>query len=153
MFNRIPKLNLAFLINNWPNNNNSTFSSSFFFSSQIGLCVSMIYGAILTKTNRISRIFHNARRSAKRPTCISPASQLGIVGVIVCIQVSLLIIVIIIFIAYQWEAKKKDCIQSRKNKMLCVCTSIYGIAIQWGREETINYCKNQRKCNFYFPFY
>ncbi|XP_074602400.1 metabotropic glutamate receptor 3-like [Brevipalpus obovatus] len=55
----------------------------------IGLCVSIIYGAILTKTNRISRIFHSARRSARRPTFISPMSQLFITGIIVIIQIAL----------------------------------------------------------------
>uniref|UniRef100_T1L4Q2 G-protein coupled receptors family 3 profile domain-containing protein n=1 Tax=Tetranychus urticae TaxID=32264 RepID=T1L4Q2_TETUR len=55
----------------------------------IGVCISMIYGAILTKTNRISRIFHSARRSARRPTYISPVSQLCITGIIVFIQICL----------------------------------------------------------------
>lgn len=48
----------------------------------------MIYSALLTKTNRISRIFDSARRSARRPSYISPKSQVIICMSLVSIQVS-----------------------------------------------------------------
>lgn len=41
----------------------------------IGVGFSIIYGALLTKTNRISRIFDSASKSAQRPNYISPRSQ------------------------------------------------------------------------------
>lgn len=41
----------------------------------IGVGFSIIYGALLTKTNRISRIFDSAAKSAQRPNYISPRSQ------------------------------------------------------------------------------
>lgn len=41
----------------------------------IGVGFSIIYGALLTKTNRISRIFDSASKSALRPSYISPRSQ------------------------------------------------------------------------------
>lgn len=41
----------------------------------IGVGFSIIYGALLTKTNRISRIFDSASKSAQRPSYISPRSQ------------------------------------------------------------------------------
>jgi len=66
---------------------------------------SMVYGALLTKTNRISRIFHSAAQSARRlialapalkfkyhlilslrPSYISPRSQLIITGILVSVQ-------------------------------------------------------------------
>ncbi|XP_041349875.1 metabotropic glutamate receptor 3-like isoform X2 [Gigantopelta aegis] len=53
----------------------------------VGFGFSVVYSAILTKTNRISRIFESARRSAKRPPFISPKSQLLIAGILVFIQV------------------------------------------------------------------
>lgn len=39
------------------------------------LSFAVTYSALLIKTNRISRIFHSARLSARRPAMISPASQ------------------------------------------------------------------------------
>ncbi|KAL4221716.1 hypothetical protein ACF0H5_019971 [Mactra antiquata] len=52
----------------------------------IGLCFTICYAAILTKTNRISRIFRAGKRTAKRPKFISPKSQLFISGAIVAFQ-------------------------------------------------------------------
>ena len=51
-----------------------------------GIGFSMVYGAMLTKTNRISRIFHSASQSARRPSYISPRSQLIITAVLVSVQ-------------------------------------------------------------------
>eukprot|EP00058_Branchiostoma_floridae_P028593 XP_002614084.1 hypothetical protein BRAFLDRAFT_67330 [Branchiostoma floridae] len=60
----------------------------------VGFCFSMCYTALLTKTNRIARIFNRAKRSAKRPSYISPKSQLlitlGLVGVQILISAILL---------------------------------------------------------------
>lgn len=44
----------------------------------LGLCLSLCYSAILTKTNRISRIFNRDRKSSKRPSYTSPKSQVVI---------------------------------------------------------------------------
>lgn len=52
----------------------------------IGLCFSIVYSAILTKTNRISRIFRAGKRTSKRPKFISPKSQLVICGIFVAFQ-------------------------------------------------------------------
>jgi len=41
----------------------------------VGVGFAVTYAALLTKTNRISRIFNSARHSAKRPPFISPRSQ------------------------------------------------------------------------------
>lgn len=49
----------------------------------VGMGFSVVYGALLTKTNRISRIFHSASQSARRPSYISPRSQLMITAVLV----------------------------------------------------------------------
>ena len=42
----------------------------------VGLCFSICYSALLTKTNRIARIFRAGKRTIKRPKFISPQSQL-----------------------------------------------------------------------------
>ena len=52
----------------------------------VGMGFSCVYGALLTKTNRISRIFHSASQSARRPSYISPRSQLIITAVLVSVQ-------------------------------------------------------------------
>ncbi|XP_059480181.1 metabotropic glutamate receptor 4 isoform X2 [Neocloeon triangulifer] len=41
-----------------------------------GFSFTVVYAALLTKTNRISRIFNAGKRTAKRPSLISPRSQL-----------------------------------------------------------------------------
>ncbi|CAM1323185.1 GRM4 (predicted) [Pycnogonum litorale] len=52
----------------------------------IGLCLSVCYAAIFTKTNRISRIFNRGVRSTKRPQYTSPQSQIVICFGIVSVQ-------------------------------------------------------------------
>ena len=53
----------------------------------IGFGFSMTYASLLTKTNRISRIFDSASKSAKRPAFISPKSQLVISAILISFQV------------------------------------------------------------------
>lgn len=58
----------------------------------VGFGFAIIYSSLLTKTNRISRIFQSARRSARRPPFISPKSQIIISTVLVTLQVIFTII-------------------------------------------------------------
>ncbi|KAI5745297.1 hypothetical protein M8J76_009889 [Diaphorina citri] len=51
-----------------------------------GFCFTVVYAALLTKTNRISRIFNAGKRTAKRPNFITPKSQLMICGGLVLIN-------------------------------------------------------------------
>ncbi|KAH3820653.1 metabotropic glutamate receptor 3-like [Dreissena polymorpha] len=53
----------------------------------VGFGFAIIYSSLLTKTNRISRIFDSARRSARRPPFISPKSQIVISIILVSLQV------------------------------------------------------------------
>ncbi|XP_069988823.1 metabotropic glutamate receptor isoform X1 [Penaeus vannamei] len=62
----------------------------------VGFGFSMIYGALLTKTNRISRIFDSASRSARRPGFISPKSQVIITCSLVSVQVVATVVWLII---------------------------------------------------------
>ncbi|KAK9873211.1 hypothetical protein WA026_021443 [Henosepilachna vigintioctopunctata] len=52
-----------------------------------GFCFTVVYAALFTKTNRIYRIFNAGKRSARRPSFISPRSQLLICSGLVSIQV------------------------------------------------------------------
>lgn len=58
----------------------------------IGLCFTIVYSAILTKTNRIARIFKAGKRSARRPSFISPKSQLLICGGLILVQCFIIVI-------------------------------------------------------------
>lgn len=62
----------------------------------IGVGFSIIYGALLTKTNRISRIFDSASKSAQRPSYISPKSQVLITCTLIAIQVVLTLVWMIV---------------------------------------------------------
>ncbi|KAJ8977495.1 hypothetical protein NQ317_005754, partial [Molorchus minor] len=62
----------------------------------IGVGFSIIYGALLTKTNRISRIFDSASKSAQRPCYISPKSQVIITCTLIAVQVLLTLVWMIV---------------------------------------------------------
>ncbi|KAH8376012.1 hypothetical protein KR093_004800, partial [Drosophila rubida] len=62
----------------------------------IGVGFSIIYSALLTKTNRISRIFHSASKSAQRLKYISPQSQVVITASLIAIQVLITMIWMIV---------------------------------------------------------
>ncbi|KAM7342468.1 mangetout [Cochliomyia hominivorax] len=53
----------------------------------VGFCFTVVYAALLTKTNRIARIFKAGKQSAKRPSFISPKSQLVICSFFISIQI------------------------------------------------------------------
>jgi len=52
-----------------------------------GLSFTIVYGALLTKTNSIARIFNAGKKSARPPRFISPRSQLAICSGLVLVQV------------------------------------------------------------------
>ncbi|XP_045772809.1 metabotropic glutamate receptor 2-like [Maniola jurtina] len=57
-----------------------------------GFCFTVVYAALLTKTNRIARIFDASKHSARRPSLISPKSQLLICTILVSIQVVIVVV-------------------------------------------------------------
>uniref|UniRef100_A0A8D8HVL6 Metabotropic glutamate receptor 8 n=2 Tax=Culex pipiens TaxID=7175 RepID=A0A8D8HVL6_CULPI len=52
-----------------------------------GFSFTVVYAALLTKTNRIARIFNASTKSAKRPSFISPHSQIVICGILISFQI------------------------------------------------------------------
>ena len=62
----------------------------------VGVSFSAVYGALLTKTNRIARIFDSASRSAVRPRYISPTSQVCIAAALIAFQVVLTLVWMIV---------------------------------------------------------
>ncbi|XP_077985666.1 metabotropic glutamate receptor 8-like [Glandiceps talaboti] len=53
----------------------------------LGLCLVTCYAALLTKTNRISRIFNQGMRSTIRPKYTSPRSQIIICSALISLQI------------------------------------------------------------------
>ncbi|XP_057336745.1 metabotropic glutamate receptor 2-like isoform X2 [Microplitis mediator] len=82
-----------------------------------GFCFTVVYAALLTKTNRISRIFNKSKRSAKRPSFISPRSQLIICSLLVGVQ----ILINIVWMAID-PAKARHHYPTREDNLL-VCNS------------------------------
>ncbi|XP_015510635.2 metabotropic glutamate receptor [Neodiprion lecontei] len=62
----------------------------------VGVSFSAVYGALLTKTNRIARIFDSASRSARRPRYISPTSQVCIATALIAFQVVITLVWMIV---------------------------------------------------------
>ncbi|XP_024944385.1 metabotropic glutamate receptor isoform X2 [Cephus cinctus] len=62
----------------------------------VGVSFSAVYGAVLTKTNRIARIFDSASRSARRPRYISPTSQVCIAAALIAFQIVLTLVWMIV---------------------------------------------------------
>ncbi|KZR99879.1 Glutamate receptor, metabotropic, partial [Daphnia magna] len=83
----------------------------------IGLCFSVVYAALFTKTNRIARIFRGGKKSAGRPGLISPKSQLVICGGLVTVQG-------LILLAWLWISPSvaKHVHPTREDNLL-VCSS------------------------------
>jgi metabotropic glutamate receptor 2/3 len=64
----------------------------------IGLAFSMMYAALLTKTNRIARIFESTKKQGKlRPQNISPRSQVVICSCLILVQ----LLLSLLWIAYE----------------------------------------------------
>ncbi|GAB6022949.1 hypothetical protein CHUAL_007040 [Chamberlinius hualienensis] len=55
----------------------------------IGFCFAVVYSALLTKTNRIARIFNAGKRTTRRPSFISPRSQMVICVILVMVQIAI----------------------------------------------------------------
>ncbi|KAJ8688366.1 hypothetical protein QAD02_024161 [Eretmocerus hayati] len=53
----------------------------------IGLCYTLCYAALVTKTNRIHRIFNNSTNSPHKPRCTSPKSQMVITSMLTSIEI------------------------------------------------------------------
>ncbi len=55
----------------------------------VGVAFSTCYAALLVKTNRVYRIFTSGKSTTKRPSFISPTSQILITGILISIEIVL----------------------------------------------------------------
>ena len=69
----------------WPLTLKPHYTTCFFIRIGVGLSLTICLAALLTKTNRLARIFNNKQRLTQ-PSCLSPRSQLGICVGIVSVQ-------------------------------------------------------------------
>ncbi|CAF0881048.1 unnamed protein product [Rotaria sordida] len=83
----------------------------------VSLSLTICLAALLTKTNRLARIFNNSQRLTQ-PSCLSPRSQLGICGAIVSIQ---LIGVIVWIIISPPAIKLKTELRHNQKRLILVC--------------------------------
>ena len=81
----------------------------------IGICFTIVYSALLTKTNRISRIFKASKKSAKRPNFIQPKSQLIICSCLISVQ----LIVYLLWIAFQSPVAIHHYPTRKDNQLIC----------------------------------
>ncbi|CAF2308674.1 unnamed protein product [Rotaria sp. Silwood2] len=83
----------------------------------VSLSLTICLAALLTKTNRLARIFNNSQRLTQ-PSCLSPRSQLGICGGIVSVQ---LIGVILWIIISPPAIKLKPELKHNQKRLILVC--------------------------------
>jgi len=82
----------------------------------LGFCPTLCYAAIVTKTNRIARIFHpKPGNSAPKTKYISPRSQMIIVGLLTAVD--LLIKAVWIY----WDPPRSTWIHPNRDKRLKIC--------------------------------
>lgn len=83
----------------------------------VGLSLTICLAALLTKTNRLARIFNNKQRLTQ-PSCLSPRSQLGICAGIVSIQ--LIGVLVWIFLSPP-AVKIKSELKHNHKRLILVC--------------------------------
>ncbi|CAB0028906.1 unnamed protein product [Trichogramma brassicae] len=82
-----------------------------------GFCFTVVYAALLTKTNRIARIFRAGKQSAKRPSFISPRSQLIICSMLVSLQILINLVWMVI------DPARAEHVYPTRDDNLLVCNS------------------------------
>ena len=89
----------------------------FFIRIGVSLSLTICLAALLTKTNRLARIFNNKQRLTQH-SCLSPRSQLGICAGIVSVQ----LIAVVLWICMSPPAiKRKSEIKHNQRRLILVC--------------------------------
>ncbi|XP_022665939.1 metabotropic glutamate receptor 2-like isoform X3 [Varroa destructor] len=84
----------------------------------VSLSFTIVYAAILTKSNRIARIFRAGKRTSRRPSFISPKSQLIICAILVSLQV----VVIVVWLLFIPPRAVKHYPTREQSQLLCEST-------------------------------
>ncbi len=83
----------------------------------VGFGFSVTYASLLTKTNRISRIFDSASKSAKRPVLISPKSQV----IITCMLISVQVIFSAVWLVLQPPGTRHFFLNGQRDQVILKC--------------------------------
>ncbi|CAF0750522.1 unnamed protein product [Didymodactylos carnosus] len=95
----------------------------FLIRISVSLSLTICLAALLTKTNRLARIFNStASRSLKQPSCLSPRSQIGLCSGIVSVQ--LIGVILWIIIAPPSVKQKSEVKHSQRRLIQLVCLAI-----------------------------
>ncbi|XP_056885693.1 glutamate receptor, metabotropic 2a [Takifugu flavidus] len=85
----------------------------------LGTSFAVCYSALLTKTNRIARIFSGVKDGAQRPRFISPASQVAICGALISCQ----LVVVIVWLVVEAPGVRKEVSPERRDVVTLKCNS------------------------------
>ncbi|RLU21009.1 hypothetical protein DMN91_007625 [Ooceraea biroi] len=101
----------------------------------VGVSFSAVYGALLTKTNRIARIFDSASRSAVRPRYISPTSQVCVAAALIALQIAEVVITLIWMIIeppgtrYSYPDRRQVILKCNIQDMSFLFSQLYNAAL------------------------
>ncbi|XP_066554197.1 metabotropic glutamate receptor 2-like isoform X1 [Amia ocellicauda] len=85
----------------------------------LGTSFAVCYSALLTKTNRIARIFNGVKDGAQRPRFISPTSQ-----VVICMAlISCQLIVVIVWLLVETPGVRKEVSPEKRDVVTLKCNS------------------------------
>jgi hypothetical protein len=101
----------------WPLILKPHISTCLFIRIGVSLSLTICLAALLTKTNRLARIFNNKQRLTQ-PSCLSPRSQLGICVGIVSIQ---LIGVLLWLVLSPPAVKLRSELRHNQRRLILVC--------------------------------
>ncbi|XP_067443512.1 glutamate receptor, metabotropic 2a [Thunnus thynnus] len=85
----------------------------------LGTSFAVCYSALLTKTNRIARIFSGVKDGAQRPRFISPASQVAICGALISCQ----LVVVVVWLLVEAPGVRKEVGPERRDVVTLKCNS------------------------------
>ncbi|KAG7280590.1 hypothetical protein CRUP_028316 [Coryphaenoides rupestris] len=85
----------------------------------LGTSFAVCYSALLTKTNRIARIFSGVKDGAQRPRFISPGSQLAICGGLISCQ----LLVVLVWLLVETPGVRKEVSPERRDVVTLKCNS------------------------------
>ncbi|KAL4655214.1 metabotropic glutamate receptor 2-like [Arapaima gigas] len=85
----------------------------------LGTSFSVCYSALLTKTNRIARIFNGVKDGAQRPRFISPTSQVAICMALISCQ----LVVVVVWLLVETPGVRKEVSPERRDVVTLKCNS------------------------------
>ncbi|XP_043944285.1 metabotropic glutamate receptor 3 [Protopterus annectens] len=83
----------------------------------LGTSFAVCYSALLTKTNRISRIFNGAKEGTQRPKFISPSSQVFICMSLIFVQIA----IVSVWLMFEPPGTRKHTLAEKRDTVVLKC--------------------------------